>query len=320
VQMPIVTGTEGERGGSAGALAEGWPPRCVPRVRRALAVLACAILAACSGPIESPGTPTGSDSSATGPTGIPTPTTVTVMPTPPPDEAVLAAYFIVDTGGGPRLVREVRNEVGGGLQQAVERMIDGPTDPDHVTAWNAETVVLGVDVGEMITIDLSPEARGVDSNPALTSMMVQQLVYTATEAVGDPDAAVSLLIDGAPAGNLGGGVTWSEPMGRADPLEVRTPVQVESPSEGQRFTDPNVVIVGEAFLGGSDLAWRIVDLAGEEVASGAVTAGPGTTFEPFSLEVELELPGYYTVEVTGEDPTSGSPVTATRSFSVHLAA
>lgn len=238
------------------------------------------------------------------------------MPLP----TALIAYFLVADADEPRLVREVRSDEGGGIQNAVEAMLAGPVDPDHTSPWNAETTVLGLEVGRTITLNLSGEARAADVSPLLAEMMMQQLVYTVTEAAGDPDATLTLLIDGEPAGSLWGGVTWAEPVGRANPLEVRAPVQIDAPREGQRFTDPDVAIAGEALLGTSGLTWRVIDLAGEEMASGTIAPGTEATFEPFTVTVSLRLPGYYTLEVSVQEPATGAVVTATRSFSVHLAA
>lgn len=229
-------------------------------------------------------------------------------------------YYVVDTRNEFRLARELRDvpDGDGAAVAALEAMIAGPDDPDYTTAWNPDTAVLSVQVdGDAITVDLSSEARTANVGSPGAAMLVQQLLWTVTDAVGAPEATVQLLIDGEPAGELWGALTWEGPIARADALSTRVVVQIDTPREGAQVTSP-VTVTGDAAAFEANVPWRILDENGTEVESGFTMTGDGTNFSPFSFDVELE-PGDYTVEIIQDDPSDGEagpPSTDTRSITV----
>lgn len=267
----------------------------------AAAAVAALVLAACTS------TP------APGPTGTPTP-----EPTSPDGSGVdVVVYYVVDTRAGVRLAREAREAVGDEpLVAAVEEMIAGPDDPDYSTTWDSGTEVLGVtQEGGEITVDLSEEARTASVGSEGAAMMIQQLVYTVTE--DDPDATVLLLIAGEPAGELWGAVTWDEPVGRDDPLDVRVLVQIDEPQEEAEVSSP-VTVSGDAAVFEANLLWRVLDEAGEPVQTGNAMTAAGQEFAPFTFDVELE-PGTYTIEISEGDASggeAGTPMTDTKTVTV----
>lgn len=238
--------------------------------------------------------------------------------TPAPGTVDAAVYFTVDTRSGARLARETRElDAEDPGASAVEIMIAGPEDPDYATTWDAGTEVLGVEVGaDAITVDLSQEARTANVGSELAALMTQQLVYTVTSALGS-DLPVQLQIEGEPAGELWGVLVWDEPIGRADPMDTRVLVQIDSPTEGASVTSP-VTVSGEANAFEANVPWRVLDVDGAEVASGFALTSEGQVFAPFSFTVEL-APGSYTVEVSEDDPSDGAggtPMTDTRTVVV----
>lgn len=263
------------------------------------------------------------DDGATVPSATPTPAATTAAPTPdetatPAEPTVAGVYFMADTRNGLRLTREMRDLAGEDPgKEAVETMIAGPADPDYVTPWNAETEVIAVTrEAEAITVDLSEEARTADIGSEGAALMIQQLVYTVTEAV-DEQAPVELLIEGEPAGELWGAVSWEEPVPRADPVDVRALVQIDYPREGETVSSP-LTVEGEAAAFEANVPWRVLDDSGVEVETGATMTSEGQTFAPFSFEVELE-PGTYLVEISEDDPSGGeggTPTTDTRTVTV----
>lgn len=258
----------------------------------------------------------GTGDGTAAPSPSPSPTQTSASPTAEP--ATSGVYFMVDTRAGLRLTRELRDLPGEDTaQEAVETMVAGPEDPDYTTPWNASTQVLGVSrEGEAISVDLSEDARTANIGSEGAALMIQQLVYTVTEAV-DEDATVQLLIEGEPAGELWGVVTWDEPVGREDPLEVRALVQIDSPREGATSTSP-LTVEGEAAVFEANLPWRILDETGTEVQAGNTMTSEGQTFAPFSFSVELE-PGTYTVEIIEDDPSGGeggTPTTDSRTVTI----
>jgi hypothetical protein len=264
-----------------------------------LAALALA-LAGCT-----TGTPHGAVTSATGGPS-PTASVSSASATPTSEPAVVPAYFMVDTRAGLRLAREQREAVGADpVRSAVETMIAGPLDPDYRTTWNRATRVLGTSRADgAIVVDVSADARTANVGSEGAALMMQQLVYTATGAAGDPAARVLLRIDGKPAGGLWGVVAWDSPITRADPISVRLLVQIDAPSEGASTTSP-VHVSGEAAVFEATLHWKVLDAGGVETASGITMTAEGQTFAPYSFAVELS-PGTYTVVITEDDPSGGA--------------
>jgi spore germination protein GerM len=243
-----------------------------------------------------------------GPSASPTPT-VTVP---------FSVYYAVDTGTDLRLARETRDLVGADpAMAAVELMIAGAEDPDYATTWNAATEVLDVtyDAGA-ITVDLSADARTANVGSPGAALMMQQLVYTVTEVL-DETAAVELLVEGQPAGELWGAVAWDEPIVRAAPEDVLVFVQIDIPRDGATTSSP-LTVEGEANVFEANLPWRVLDAEGTVVESSFTMTSEGFTFAPFSFTVELE-PGTYTVEITEDDPSGGEgrePMTDTKTVTI----
>lgn len=257
--------------------------------RAALAAGAVAVLAACTPPDG-------------GATPSPTPTASETTPT---ETVAVPAYYVIDTRAGLRLARETTEvDADDPVTTAVEHMIAGPADPDYATTWNPATQVLGISrQGETIVVNLSEDARTANVGSPGAALMIQQLVYTATDAA-EEDAPVQLLIEGDPAGELWGAVVWDEPISREDPLNVRMLVQIDVPGEGADVTSP-VAVSGDAAAFEANVPWKVLDADGAEVQTGNTLTSEGQTFAPFSFTVDLE-PGTYTIVITEDDPSDGA--------------
>jgi hypothetical protein len=182
-------------------------------------------------------------------------------------------------------------------------MIAGPEDPDYTSPWNKKTRVLGISRhGTTTTVDLSGEARVANVGSEGAALMAQQLVYTVTEVVGK-DTGVRLRIDGKEPVDLWGTITWDKSVGRDDPMDVRSLVQIDSPREGATTSSP-LTVTGEAAAFEANVPWRVLDANKKVVKSGATMTTEGMTFAPFSFRVSLR-PGTYTVEITEDDPSGG---------------
>lgn len=258
---------------------------------------------------------TDEPSEPTEPTG---PATSTPAPTPA-DTVTAMLYFPLDTRAGFRLGREPR-EVPDAPTMAgvVEAMIAGPVDPDYQTVWNPATTVHSVTVADgVVTVDLSADARTANVGSALAALMVDQLVYTVTDAARDPSLGVLLTIDGAPAGELWGVLIWDAPVTRGDPMSARLLVGIDNLAEGAAVTSP-VVVSGEANVFEATLQWQVLDGNGAVVQSGSTMTSEGQTFAPYSFELTLP-PGTYTVVVTEDDPSDGAggvPMSDSRTITV----
>lgn len=288
---------------------------------RAVLGLALALLLATAGCGDDPGTPTASDtasespsagdSSSPGSNGSPS-------DTPTAEPVSVGVYYVIDTRAGFRLVREQREVAADDpAAAAVAEMIAGPIDPDYATTWNPDTEVLGVTrAGKAIVVDLSADARTANVGSEGAALMIQQLVYTASEAI-DETAPVQLTIEGEPAGELWGAVSWTKPVRRADPLDVRQLVQIDTPTEGATVSSP-VTVSGEAATFEANVPWRVLDPQGKVVKKGFTTAAEAFTFSPYSFTVKLK-PGTYTIEVSEDDPSGGeggTPMVDTRTITV----
>jgi len=149
------------------------------------------------------------DSGAPGPSGTtPEPSGTTTAPTATAttgEPIWVTAYFMVDTRAGLRLAREKQDMLDDSVQTAVEMMIAGPLDTDYTTAWNPQTEVLSVsEEAGLITIDLSQDARTANIGSEGAALMIQQLVYTATEAPATPPPASNSSSKGPQPGSCGG--------------------------------------------------------------------------------------------------------------------
>lgn len=290
--------------------------------RRAVAwVLTGLLLVSCApttkGATPSPSLTTGAPGTSS---AEPTPSSAQSGATDSKESGTATVYFIIDTAAGPRLARELRKVRGDALEAAVQTMIDGPLDPDYTTLWNPDTTVLSVSSGSgVVTVDLSDSVRDSQVGPEAARLMIQQLVFTAT--TWDPTAKVRLLIDGKNAGQLWNGVTWDQAIGRAEPTEVLSPLQLDKPVQGAQLTTDNTSFSGEV-LAGSVIIWRVDHAAGEEGVAGELPVPAGSGFVPFSFAHDLG-PGKYILELSvhpADDPGGIPLVVDTRSFSVHLAA
>ena len=282
-----------------------------PAALVAATVLALGSLAACGDDDPTDGasaTPTPTRSASETPSTEPTPSespSESPTATEAPAAVRTGVFYVVDTRAGLRLARE-RRQVSGDdpVRAAVEAMVQGPQDPDYTTTWNPETTVNGVAVrGESIDVDLSAEARTANVGSPGAAMMIQQLVWTATEAARAPEGRVRLLIDGQPAGELWGAVSWDGPIDRDDPLDVRMLVQIDTPTEGAEVGSP-VVVRGEGAVFEATVPWRVLNAQGRVVKRGVTMTREGMAFSPYRFRVTL-APGTYTVEVVEDDPSGG---------------
>ncbi len=289
-------------------------------LRAGVLALGVAVAATACGTEETPPTATDSASDTPSETGSPS---ETASPSEEPSETAPATqtatvFYAVDTRAGLRLAGEPHDvSADDPVAGAVEAMIAGPDDPDYATTWNPATQVLGVSrSGKTVTVDLSADARTANVGSEGAALMVQQLVYTVADAT-TPKARVSLTIDGRPAGELWGAVDWSGPVRRADPLDVRQLVQIDTPREGEQVTSP-VTVSGVAAAFEANVPWRVLDEQGKVVKKGFTTAEEAYTFAAYSFTVKLPA-GTYTLEVSEDDPSGGeggTPMTDTRTVTV----
>lgn len=245
------------------------------------------------------------------------------IPATSPRGAPVALYYVGDTPVGPRLYRSFDGNIDPSATSegtlAVRDLLGSrAADPDYRSAWPAgwRQGAPVCHTAGLITVDLvAPESDVVPDRVELARLALQQLVYTVQDALrsGDP---VRLLINGAPAGQL-----WGQPIGapiqRADPLDTRARVQIDSPGENAMVNASSTQVVGEAATFEANVQWQV--LSGTTVvARGHTSAGQAMEFSPYTFAVPLP-PGRYLLRVFEADESDGEgrpPFADTKTFTV----
>ncbi|TDE01303.1 Gmad2 immunoglobulin-like domain-containing protein [Jiangella asiatica] len=268
-------------------------------------------------PAETPSTPPSPSGGETTPGPDPTPSA-----TGPVETITVPVYFVADSGAGSRLAREFQTiESADPPVLAALRQVASPTDPDYTSLWQSG-LIRSAEVGDdAITVDLTalPEITRDSGEPSAAELAVQQVVYTATAAAAtfdlDGSLPVRITVEGEAVDALGE-VPLTEPVPRAEPLDVRQVMQLNEPTEGATVTSP-VTVRGEAATFEANVPWEI-RRDGEVVDEGAATATECCTFAEFEFQVDLE-PGTYEVVITEDDPSGGEgrpPMSDSRTFTV----
>lgn len=285
---------------------------------RPLAALAAALLLAGCAPAV---TPTATPSAPTSTTPMVSTASASpsesATPTQTPAGTRALVYFMVDTSRGPRLVREPRIvDRATPARGALEAMIAGPVDPDYASPLPKETRVVGINHRDhLITVELSAEAQGANVGSAFEAALVQQIIWTVTEAL-EPTASVLVTIGGQPAS--WGHLQWDEPLKRGEPMDTRLLVGIDSLADGATVTSP-LRVAGEANVFEATLLWRVLRADGSVAANGYTSTTEGQVFAPWELTLTLPT-GAYTLEVSETDPSGGegsrTPDVDTRAFTI----
>jgi hypothetical protein len=253
--------------------------------RFALAAVLTAALAGCTGPSPAP---------SPVPMGTPTAT------------KLLAVYYTISDRGGPRLIREFHtlpvadDAAATKTSAAVADMLAGPAfDPDYTTLWPQGIRLLSVKVdGDTTTVDLTGFTPGTGG--VAEAIALQQLVYTATAASGQPK--VKILRDGQPAASLFGHVSTKDALTRSPAADVLYGIWIISPQQGEKpGADVDVHLAGIAFE--ATINYDILR-DGKVVKHQVVTLSAGAPKQgEFQATVRLD-PGEYVIqayEVSSKD-------------------
>jgi hypothetical protein len=238
--------------------------------------------------VPSPGGPSSSvPTGSSTPTATGTPSAAQV----PGDVAALPVYLVGavgNEGSGRRygLFRQfVSASVPGdatptqkaqaALSAALESMTGGGATP-YLRPWGGTTLEHVTLSDQLITVALSGGgAAGLP--PEQSRLAVQQLVWTATAAVGKAGLPVRFEVaDGSTAlfGTYPTGSTYSRPAADATYQDL-APIWVERPASGTTVpADRAVVASGTASVFEANVQWRLTR-SGAEVAKGFTTASTG---------------------------------------------
>ena len=255
-----------------------------------------------------PTAPSSPSPSAT--SSLPASASPSASPSPAAVPGTLAGvpvYWVADSGQRPSLYREFRSlpDTGGVVSTAVGAMLRGDAlDPDYGSLWAPGTRVLSTSVsGDVVTVDLSAQARTTGGGSEAAAVSLQQLIWTATAAAQVPTARV--LVEGAPVGDFWGAVqVGSAPIARATSVEVLGPVWIEKPSQGATV-GPAVTFGGSATVFEGTVSWQVLRAGAvvQEGVSQASVGGPGRG--TWTASVTL-APGRYVLKAFESSARDGS--------------
>ena len=279
-------------------------------------------------PLQTPGASADPTPAASAPATVaPSPTATRAAPTPSPTASPTASggsvatigrhVYFAGAGQQPHLVRELRQvSAATPARGALEAMLAGPSDPDYRSLWNPATTILGISKnGDVITVDLSPAALDVSLGASYEALMVDQLVYTVTEAFAPTDR-VQLLVEGRPFET--GHNRYADPLARAVAPDSPLRVVIDTPVQGASVASP-VRVTGLAAAFEATITWQVTHPDGSVVAEGVGHTQEGMTLAPYSLALPDLPAGTYTVTVTLDDPSGGEgppPLADSKEFTV----
>ena len=245
------------------------------------------------------------------PTDEPSPTPSATPTTEPAEKFSVVAYFLGETGRGPRLFRELPEAAGSdAATAAVGTALTGAIDPDYSSPW-ATFGVTALSVtreGGDITVDLGvDDAATIHDRGALSEaeagLAIEQVVRTAQDVTkGGPTAPVQLLVNGQHIDTIFG-VPTSEGLAAADDADVLAHVWIDTPSDGATVTAGDKVD-GLASSFEAAVTWKLSQ-GTTVVKKGFTTAAEGFTMSPYSFTLPQLAPGTYTLTVTEDDPSDG---------------
>ena len=196
------------------------------------------------------------------------------------------------------LYRELRDLAATGdlVRAAIEALLSRlpPLDPDYDSLWGSGKL-LNVDLtGHTLTLDLSESVYESLTTADRVRAAVDQMVYTASELVGDPELRVEFLTDGASPPKLlqskdGFGLRGLDPM---------PALWLSSPTNNAKLSAGELIIAGTVKKQATAPTVKITNEAGDVVSSttGQTDTEPDAEgWRKWSVIVSL-TPGNYLLE------------------------
>ncbi|HSO65292.1 MAG TPA: Gmad2 immunoglobulin-like domain-containing protein [Ornithinibacter sp.] len=274
-----------------------------------------------------------------GPAQDPSPTVSDPAPTEPTagDGAELTSYtafFVGDTGRGPRLFSEVRREGGPrDLLSALTLLERGPLDPDYRTDWPQDAFASarfdGVGVDGQFSVVLAGDwlrDRPAGMSEEEAQMAVESVIWTlqAAASEGDPvTAPVQFYLGRNPIDQVFG-VPTSEGLAAGSSADVQAQMNIAFPAEGATVSG-SFIAQGANNGFEATMTWTLTDETGTVVLDGFAQAEGWMEDRLFPWETEpIDVsglaPGRYTFTAANDDPSGGAegfgPDTDTRSIIV----
>lgn len=227
------------------------------------------------------------------PTAVPTVSSSQSLPAQVSDVPI---YYV-----GPDLLlyRELRDLPAAGdlVRAAIEAILSVPSlDSDYDTLWRSGRLIDVELTGHKLTVNLSESVFEKLTTPVAARAAVDQMVYTASDLIGDPELRVFFTSDGGAPPPL---LRSDEGFGRRG-LDPMPALWITSPKQGAKLSSGPVVIVGTIKPSATAPLVRITNEAGDEVSSTTAqtaTAANAEGWRVWSVTVSL-APGTYILEAT----------------------
>lgn len=197
------------------------------------------------------------------------------------------------------LYRELRNlpATGDLVRDAIEAILELlPQDPDYDSLWASGRVNQAELTGHTLELDMSPSVYEQLTTKEEAQAAVDQIVYTASELMGDPELRVTFLSDGGPPPTL---LRNADGFGRRG-LEPMPALWITSPKNEDTFPAGQLLIEGTVKPDASAPVVRIVNADGDTVSSASAqtaTDANAAGWRVWSVLASLD-PGTYSIEAT----------------------
>ena len=203
------------------------------------------------------------------------------------------------------LYRELRNLAATGdlVRTAIESLfVVPPLDPDFDSLWSNGRLIDVELIGHQLKLNLSESAFEKLTTPELSRAAIDQMVYTASELLGDPELRVVFSSDG---GEPPEDLRYAEGFGRRG-LQPMPALWLSSPQNNAKVDSGQVVILGKVKPDAAAPLLRITDEDGDIVHS--LTAQTATEpdrdgWRSWSVSVQL-TPGEYSLVAVTQVTTS----------------
>ena len=197
------------------------------------------------------------------------------------------------------LYRELRDLPANGdlVRAAVQALFDlQPLDWDYESLWGGGRLIDAKLTGHVLELDLSASAFEKLTTQELARAAVDQMVYTASELVGDPELRVTFTSDGLEPPDF---LRSADGFGRRG-LKPMPALWLSSPRNGAKLTNSQFVVLGTVQPDASAPLLRILDEDGvvvDSITAQTATEANASGWRVWSATITLS-PGTYSLEAT----------------------
>lgn len=237
------------------------------------------------------------------PTAVPTASSSRSLPA---QVRAVPVYYVGRTDA--LLYRELRDLAATGdlVRAAIEALfVVPPLDPDYESLWDNGQLLDVELIGHELRLNLSPSAFETLTTPELAQAAVDQIVYTASELLGDSELRVVFKADGRTPPEL---LRSDEGFGRRG-LQPMPALWLSSPQNKAKLESGQLVILGTVKPEATAPLLRITDDADGSIVS-STTAQTATDansngWRAWSVSVNLPPGDYSLMAVTQAQSSTG---------------